>query len=249
MSVLFSIITVCYNSADNLAKTIASVDSQTFNLYEHIIIDGASTDRTPEILAAADKSRRVIVSEPDHGIYDAMNKGLGRAEGTYLIFLNAGDTFHSQDTLQIYANYAGEDSSPDIIYGQTVLVDSEGRQVGERHLSAPEILTYQSFAHGMLVCHQAMAVKRLIAPLYNTRYRFSADYDWVIKCLQHSRKNVYTGSIMCDYLNEGVTTANMRASLIERFRIMSRFYGFVPTALRHIGFLFRFMKRNKSLNK
>lgn len=249
MTPLFSIITVCYNSADNLTETIASVDSQTFQRYEHIIIDGASTDRTPRVLSEADTSRRTIVSEPDHGIYDAMNKGLGYAQGTYLIFLNAGDTFHSDDTLQLYADYAEDYDYPDFIYGQTLLVDADRQPIGERHLRAPEYLTYKSFANGMLVCHQAMAVKKIIAPLYNTRYRFSADYDWAVKCLQHSRLNVYTGAIMCNYLSEGVTTANRRASLIERFRIMSHYYGFMPTVWRHIGFLFRFIRRNKTSRK
>ena len=248
---LFSIITICRNAADNLARTIASVDSQTFGDYEHIIIDGASTDSTLSILeAASEDAKRVIVSEPDNGIYDAMNKGQGLATGEYLIFMNAGDTFHSKDSLQIYADNAWDYDRPGIIYGQTLLVDSEGRTVGERHLTAPEHLTYKSFSQGMLVCHQAMAVLKRIAPLYNTNYRFSADYDWAVKCLQHSRLNVYTGHIMCNYLSEGLTTANRRASLMERFRIMSYYYGFLPTVFRHLGFARRFMRyKSKIENK
>ena len=242
---LFSIITICRNAATNLQHTIASVDSQTFGNYEHIIIDGASTDNTRDVLeASSTDSRRLIISEPDNGIYDAMNKGLGQAAGEYLIFMNAGDTFHSKDSLQIYADCAEDYDRPGIIYGQTLLVDGDGHTVGERHLIAPEHLTYKSFAQGMLVCHQAMAVLRKIASLYDTRYRFSADYDWSVRCLQHSKLNVYTGHIMCNYLSEGLTTANRRASLIERFRIMSHYYGFFPTLLRHLSFARRFMKYN-----
>ncbi len=100
----------------------------------------------------------------------------------------------------------------------------------------------------MLVCHQSMAVLRRIAPLYNTRYRFSADYDWCVRCLQHSRRNVYTGRIMCDYLSEGMTTANRRASLVERFRIMSHYYGFFSTLARHFGFMRRFIRYNKTMS-
>lgn len=241
---LFSIITVCYNSADCLERTIASIDGQECGLYEHIIIDGASTDRTPHVLAASAGPRRVIVSEPDKGIYDAMNKGLGRARGEYLIFMNAGDTFHDSGTLQLYADHITANDRPGILYGQTVLVDAQGNEIGGRHLTAPEHLTLQSFSEGMLVCHQAMAVLRRIAPLYDVHYRYSADFDWAIRCLQHSHKNVYIGCVTCNYLHEGATTAHRRESLIERFRIMSHYYGFVPTALRHLRFAVRFMRYN-----
>ena len=248
MSPLFSIITVCYNAAADLRRTIGSVDAQTFRRFEHIIIDGASTDDTPVVLQDSASAGRKIVSEPDQGIYDAMNKGLGMASGDYLIFLNAGDRFHGSDSLQIYADSIESSDYPAIVYGQTSLVDAEGNYVGERHLTAPEQLTYKSFAQGMLVCHQSMAVLRRIAPLYNTRYRFSADYDWCVRCLQHSRRNVYTGRIMCDYLSEGMTTANRRASLVERFRIMSHYYGFFPTLARHFGFMRRFIRYNKTMS-
>lgn len=248
MKPMFSIITVCYNAADDLKLTLASVASQTTGDYEHIIIDGASTDGSVSLLTDAGiaDERRVIVSEPDRGIYDAMNKGLGRAKGEYLIFLNAGDTFYDNDTLGVYAGAVAANNHPGIIYGQTVLVDRAGEIVGNRHLTAPQTLTYKSFAQGMLVCHQAMAVLRCIAPLYDTRWRLSADYDWAVKCLQHSRCNVYTGRVMCRYLSEGMTTANHRASLLERFRIMSRYYGFLPTAVRHVKFALRFMHRRHS---
>lgn len=242
MTPLFSIITVCYNSADGLERTIASVDRQRFRDYEHLIIDGASTDRTPQILAAAASPQRVIISEPDNGIYDAMNKGLGHSAGKYLIFLNAGDTFHDDDTLQLYADHIVDNDYPGIVYGQTLLVDEKGQGIGPRHLTAPENLTLRSFSDGMLVCHQAMAVLKRIAPLYNVGYRFSADYEWVIKCLQHSRHNVYVGRITCDYLSEGATTANHKESLKERFKIMCHYYGFMPTVLRHFRFAIRRMR-------
>lgn len=249
MTPLFSIITVCYNAAGDLSRTIASIDAQTFKDFEHIIIDGASTDATPEVLKLSERPYRTYISEPDNGIYDAMNKGLGHSSGKYLIFLNAGDTFHNTDTLQLFADNIIDYGEPGIVYGQTVLVDRSSKILGPRHLEAPEDLTYHSFSAGMLVCHQAMAVMRRFAPLYDTRYRFSADYDWVIKCLQHSRHNVSVGAVVCNYLSEGVTTANHRASLIERFRIMSHYYGLVPTVFRHIGFLLRDLRRKlKSKN-
>lgn len=244
MKPLFSIITVTYNAAGTVERTLHSVASQACTLYEHIIVDGASRDETLAIVAAAPEPERLrIISEPDRGLYDAMNKGLGMARGDYLIFLNAGDKFHSPETLQLIADKIMTADYPGIVYGQTELVDDKGVYVGPRHLTAPATLTYRDFARGMLVCHQAFVVLRRIAPYYDLRYRFSADYDWCVQCLQHSRHNVYAGDVLIDYLSEGLTTANRRKSLLERYRIMCRYYGTLPTTLRHVGFLLRDMRR------
>jgi len=97
----------------------------------------------------------------------------------------------------------------------------------------------------MLVCHQAfVALRRITAP-FDLRYRFSADYDWCIRCLQHSRHNHYVDTVLVDYLSEGATTANHRRSLMERFRIMSHYYGFWPTLARHFTFIPRYLKFKK----
>ncbi len=244
MERLFTIITCTYNAADTLERTLRSVDEQTFGDYEHLVVDGASTDATAAIAAAHPSELRTFVSEPDRGLYDAMNKGIGMAGGRYLIFLNAGDKFHGPDTLQRLADAACANNMPGVLYGQTVLVDNEGGNPRPRHLTAPEQLTLQSFANGMVVCHQAFVALRRLVGFYDLRYRFSADYDWCIRCLQHSRKNVYLGDEpLIDYLDEGLTTRNRRASLRERFSIMAYYYGRLPTALRHVRFLVRHLRR------
>lgn len=236
---LFSIITVCYNAATDITPTLLSISRQSYSDFEHIIMDGASTDGTIDLCRQHALPQTLIYSEPDRGIYDAMNKAINCAKGDYLIFLNAGDAFPSADTLAEYAKAIIENDRPGIVYGQTTLVDRQRRHIGPRHLTAPSALTWHSFAQGMLVCHQAMAVKREIAGKYDMRYRFSADFDWVIRCLKQSSHNHYTGLVTALYLNEGATTANHRRSLIERFKIMCRYYGTLPTIIRHIGFLFR----------
>ncbi len=246
---LFSIVTVCYNAASTVGRTVDSVADQTFKDYEHIVIDGASSDDTLKIVSKAPGAeRRRVISEPDHGIYDAMNKAMGMASGTYLIFLNAGDKFHSADTLEKIVAAARSGEIPGVVYGQTWLVDDSGAFVAPRHLTAPPDLTYKDFARGMLVCHQAFVALRRIAPLYNTSYRYSADYEWCLRCLQHSRHNVFIDDVLIDYLHEGLTTAHRRASLMERFRIMSYYYGFWSTLRRHVGFAMRFA-RNRLTNK
>ncbi len=243
MHPLFSIITVARNASTTIGPTLRSVSVQTCRLFEYILVDGASTDDTVAQARNAGIQELTIVSEPDRGIYDAMNKGLMMANGDYVIFLNAGDAFHDSTTLQALADAALDNDYPGVIYGLTAIVDANRKFLSMRHLTPPEHLTYNSFKDGMLVCHQAFVVLRKLASTYNLRYRFSADFDWCIRCLQNSRRNFYLPEIIVDYLNEGMTTANHRKSLIERFRIMGHYYGYIPTALRHVKFLMRHIGR------
>ena len=240
---LFSIITVTYNAAATLPPTLASVKEQTCQLFEYIIMDGASKDNTVALATDAQINGARIFSEPDKGLYDAMNKAIDKATGEYLIFLNAGDAFHSADTLQQIADTVMDNDFPGIVYGQTQLVDSNRQRIGDRHLTAPETLSFKSFANGMVVCHQAFIVLRRVAEHYDMKYRFSADYEWCIRCLKRSRRNAYIDDTIIDYLNEGLTTANRRKSLRERFAIMCHYYGTMPTIMRHIAFIPRFIKQ------
>ncbi len=246
---LFSIITVTYNAEATVGVTLDSVRSQTCGLYEHIIIDGASTDGTLALCRKDATDRQQILSEPDRGLYDAMNKGITRSKGKYLIFLNAGDAFHASDTLQKIANTILAGNYPGVVYGQTAIVDSSRRKVADRHLTAPEKLTLKSFADGMVVCHQAFVALRRIVGHFDLRYRYSADYEWCIRVLQHSRHNVLIPESIVDYLAEGMTTRNRMASLKERFRIMCRYYGTLPTIWRHIKFIPRFLRRRRQEKK
>lgn len=243
---LISIVTITYNAGAELVPTMVSVDQQTFRDYEHLIIDGASTDDTLEVATRLRNPNLRIISEPDKGLYDAMNKGLKFATGKYVLFLNAGDAFHSPDTLAKYA--AACESDPDIVYGDTVIVNAAREVLGPRHLSVPEELTLGSFADGMLVCHQAFLAKRSIVPMYDTAYRFSADYDWTVKCLKQTDPSrcVNLHCVTIDYLTAGTTDKNKLKSLRERFRIMCHHYGLLPTLARHGKFVLRAMRR-KSL--
>ncbi len=255
MTPLFSIITVTYNASTTLGVTLASVREQSCKLYEYIVMDGCSTDGTVEMAREAAIEGCRIYSSPDKGLYDAMNKALEVAKGEYLIFLNAGDTFHSPDTLQHVADavLAQGNDFPGVVYGQTQLVDNQRRVIGERHLQAPEELTFDSFKHGMLVCHQAFIAYHKVVGKYDLTYRYSADYDWCIRCLQKSRRNLYLPEVLIDYLSEGLTTKNRYRSLRERFKIMCQYYGTWSTIYRHIGFLPRFIrqriKERKNINK
>lgn len=243
---LITIVTITYNAGETLPLTMESVAEQTFRDFEHLIVDGASTDDTITIARRMGRADLRLISEPDKGLYDAMNKGVKQAKGNYLIFLNSGDRFHDPDTLQAYADAILE-KNPDIIYGDTDIVNFEGKRIGPRHLSAPAILTFESFSQGMLICHQAFMVRRDISPLYDTDYKYSADYDWTIRCIQATRPGncVNLKRVTIDYLEDGLTDKHKKASLMERFKIMSVHYGVAKTVASHLSFIPRALKRGK----
>lgn len=240
---LISIITITYNAATTLPPTMESVKSQTFKDFEHIIVDGASTDDTLTIARKLGTPGLRILSEPDNGLYDAMNKGLRLARGKYVLFLNAGDAFHDARILAQYGEAAKRNA--DIIYADTVIVDADRNLIAPRHLSAPDILSFESFAKGMLVCHQAFMVKRTLTVPYDTSYRFSADYDWTVKCLKKAKPGNCTNlhTVAIDYLSDGLTDKNKIPSLKERFEIMCHHYGVAKTMLNHVEFAGRAVKR------
>lgn len=237
----FSIITVTYNAGAVLEDTIQSVITQTYRNVEYIIVDGGSKDHTLDIISRYREHIHTLVSEPDKGLYDAMNKGIRLATGDYLCFLNAGDELHEDDTLQLMVHSITGTELPDVLYGETAIVDEEGHFLRMRRLSAPEDLNWKSFKDGMLVCHQAFFPRRELAEPYDLRYRFSADFDWCIRIMKKSHTLHNTHLTLIDYLNEGVTTRNHRASLHERFRIMCRHYGYLSTLARHAWFALRLL--------
>ena len=237
----FSIITVTFNADKVLEKTIQSVISQTYRNMEHVIVDGGSKDHTLDIVKKYQEHIGPVISEPDKGLYDAMNKGIRMATGDYLCFLNAGDELHDKETLQhLVLTLKGKDW-PDVIYGETAIVDENGSFLHMRRLSTPEQLTWKSFKQGMLVCHQAFLPKRELAlkHLYDLQYRFSADFDWCIRIMKEAKYLHNTRLTLINYLNEGMTTRNHKASLKERFRIMVKHYGWVSTILHHAWFVIR----------
>ena len=167
-----------------------------------------------------------------------MNKGLDRATGDYVWYVNAGDALPSPTTVEdlIRATCTG-DSLPDVLYGDTRLIDAEDHDLGLRRLRPPHQLDWRSFRSGMLVCHQAFVAKRNISPHYDLSYRFSADVDWCIRVLKEAKTTAFYPEPIALYLNEGTTTANHRTSLIERFHVMRHHYGLVTTVLQHLRFL------------
>lgn len=259
--ITFSIITCTYNAEHELRRTLDSVFEQSYPYVEHIIIDGMSRDGTvgmarsyQEKNASVDSERRVeVVSEPDRGLYDAMNKGIERSTGDYLIFLNAGDVFPGRDTLErVSFCFADGEELPAALYGYADIVNDEGHFVCHRHLWPPQELSWKSFKWGMLVCHQSFYARADLAKHnhYDLRYRFSADVDWCIRVMQEAErrhlrlKNV--GMVLVNYLEGGMTAKNHQASLKERFRIMVKHYGLLTTLATHAWFVIRSARKRST---
>jgi glycosyltransferase involved in cell wall biosynthesis len=251
MKAKISVVTITYNAEAVLQRTLDSVLSQSYPYVEHLIIDGASKDGTlalveqyrEESTEQAASHEVVVQSEPDRGIYDAMNKGLQKATGDFVLFLNAGDTLPATDTLELVMDKA--DDGVGVLYGNTDVVDGEGNFLYHRRLQSPERLSWRSFRQGMLVCHQAFYARTEIAKgiPYDLQYRFSADVDWCIRVMKEAERRrlqlVNLHTVVANYLEEGATTKNHKASLRERYLVMQRHYGVVQTFLLHCWFVVR----------
>jgi len=229
-----SLITIVYNDVAGIEKTILSIINQTYRELEYIIIDGGSTDGTIDIINKYKDRITRWLSEPDNGLYDAMNKGLSLASGDYVWFINSGDQVYATDTIDKMVR--SSDIPPDIYYGGTIVIDAEGNEIGDRRLKPPHRLSWKSFKKGMLVCHQSVVVRRSIAPEYDLKYRIAADIDWIIRVTKNARTIHNTGQVLSRFLEGGLSRVKVKQGLKERFAIMSRYYGIVPTFLRHFIF-------------
>ena len=146
-TVKFTIITITYNAAQWLERTILSILSQSYGNIEYVIIDGASTDGTVDIIRQYAPGVSFWLSEPDKGLYDAMNKGLQHATGDYVWFINAGDTLPHADIIQrIVQKIEKRKHLPDVIYGETAIVDAQGKMLGMRRLRPPKKLFFVAYS-------------------------------------------------------------------------------------------------------
>lgn len=250
----FSIITCTYNAERVVERTLESVLRQSHAEVEHIIVDGASADNTLKLVHEYEENNSRtngehvvrVVSESDRGLYDAMNKGIAMAQGDYIVFLNAGDKLHSDDTLDVIADSVGDgEMLPAVLYGDTDIVDENGIFLHQRRLRPPKKLSWKSFRQGMLVCHQAFYARTDLAKqvLYNLSLRYSADVDWCIRIMKLAAERNFTlrnvDSVLVDYLEGGMSVQNHRASLKERFDIMKHHYGLPTTLIMHAWFVIR----------
>jgi len=230
-----SVITVVYNNAADIERTLLSVISQTYPNIEYIVIDGASTDGTLQIIEKYTNKIAKLISEPDKGIYDAMNKGLALATGDYVIFMNSADEFYSAETV---ANVFAAAPDADIYYGETEMIGANNESLGQRRHKAPENFTWRDFKYGMSISHQAIYIKRSLVKSYEPKYQLSADIDWILYAAKKAKTVVNVHQYVAKYKVGGMSKHKHRQSLMERFDIMKRYYGLVPTLINHIVIAF-----------
>jgi len=225
-----TVITVVYNNARDIERTIQSIVNQTYTNIEYIVIDGKSTDGTLQIIERYKEHIAQLLSEKDKGIYDAMNKGLQLATGDYVIFMNSGDEFFESTTVEKVFDTAPD---ADIYYGETEMVNDARESLGRRRHKIPEKFSWRSFKYGMSVSHQAIYIRRSLTGLYDSRYQLSADIDWILNAAKKAKKIVRVEGYVAKYLVGGMSKARHRQSLKERFDIMKRYYGLIPTVFNH----------------
>lgn len=218
-----SIITINYNDAEALSKTIKSVKAQSFNDYEHVIVDGGSTDESVEIIRKYAQSARRLkyVSERDNGIYDAQNKGIGLSEGDYCFFLNAGDVFASTDVLSFMFK---DKTFADIVYGNLRVV-SNGKIVG--YCKGVNNPTFLDLFNSCLK-HQATFIRRELFDrfgLYDISLRIVADWDWFFRVAGFNNEVIleYRNVDVVDFDNEGISNRSPQICKIERQTVLNKY--------------------------
>lgn len=203
---IFSVITVTRNNLDGLKRTAQSLQAQSWQDYEWVVIDGASTDGTPAYLSALNDSRLSYISEPDNGIYEAMNKGTVKAQGDYLLFMNAGDTLANETILSRMATLTI--TQPDFIYG-----DSQENGFYKKARS------HNHIHYGMFTHHQAMLYRRNTWNdlRYDTNYKIAADYDATLRFLQRAAQAAYVPFAVCDFEPGGISQRDVKTGRKEQF--------------------------------
>ena len=215
-----SIITVVFNGEKYLEQTIISVIDQTYENIEYIVLDGASSDMTIEIIKRYENDITVWKSEKDNGIYDAMNKGIDLATGDFIWFLNAGDVIYENLTVEkIFENY---NNKIDVLYGQMQLINEDGLDVSI--FKVPKSLTYRDFMYGMAVSHQAIIIKKELISYYNLNYKVVSDHDWIISALKKSKNIIKVDLVFSKYLLGGFSDKNFYTGWNERLIIMKKQY-------------------------
>ena len=213
---LVSVVTVTLNDRDNLLATLQSVESQSYENVEHILIDGGSTDGTLEYLSRVNVNSRKVISEPDDGIFDAMNKGthLTAANSHYTIFMNAGDTFSHSDVVSDVIN--ASESNASHLYGDIAI---HGCQV-----KSSKTLNHYKLSNRM-VCHQSFffLTDSLRRFPYDTQYKCSADYKLLLQLLDNGECFEHIDLVVANYDTSGVSSRHRDKVRQERKHIRRYF--------------------------
>ena len=210
-----SIITTTFNSAATIKDTLESVNTQTYSNIEHIIVDGASTDKTLEIVRKYGKRVATVISEPDKGIYDAMNKGIEAATGDVVGVLNSDDFFTSNDVISVVVKTFTENNI-DALYGDVHFVNPDDLNKMVRYYSS-KIFKPSLFRLGFMPAHPSFYMKRECYEkhgLYSLDYKIASDYDLLIRFLyKEGIKYKYVQKDFVTMRTGGISTENLNSRI------------------------------------
>lgn len=239
MNPLISIITVCFNSAKTIRQTIESVLNQTYTNIEYILVDGESTDNTVEIiqeyepLFAAKGITYRWISEPDNGIYDAMNKGIKLATGEWINFQGCDDWLETNSCLTFYQDSQINQGNDIFLYSVHM------RNKGIKFKLTPDIQKINKFL--MPTCHQGVFARRnLLADGFNISYSIAADYDFICKCYYSNKKFFVSNKIIANYNLNGISGSNIQ-QLLSQYQVISKKFSESHTKITLI-FVYRRLK-------
>jgi glycosyltransferase len=234
------IVTVTFNSIKTIGSAIDSVNTQSYGNYEHIIIDGGSTDGTVDFLKAHHHSFSHLISERDDGIYDALNKGFALASGEVLGVMHSDDFFSSNEIFDLVANIFS-DTSVDVAYGDLNYVSGKNPNRVIRRWRAG-IFSHSRLAWGWMPPHPALFIRRSLFDRlggFNLQYKISADYDFLIRLfLNHELKAVYIPSVVCFMRLGGESNGSLRKILKKSFE------DFLIIRRNNIGGIFTLLSKN-----
>lgn len=227
---LITVVTIVWNDLAGFLKTKESLNRQTFHDYQWVIIDGASTDGTANAATDLKGENIISVSEPDNGIYDAMNKGLKLSTGEYVVFMNAGDLFFSENTLKTVAKKITEED-PDIIYGDSIDADERNNKYFHKKARGHKKINY-----GMFACHQSIYYKNPKAKgiQYSTEYKIAGDYEFTARALKASQRILYIAEPLSIFDSTGISNSRALLGRKENWRIQKEILA-LPTHHRIIN--------------
>jgi glycosyltransferase involved in cell wall biosynthesis len=218
--VVVSVITVCLNCVDTLPATVDSLHKQTWPWREWVVMDGASKDGTQNVVMNSAERPACFVSQPDKGIYDAMNKALALATGDVVYFLNADDALYDENVLADVAREFGADPELDFLFGSIVIRKPHTRTHKRYGYINRWTLPYED------LCHQAVFVRRSLfdkVGKFDLQWRTSADYDWFLRVYAAGRKVKYIDRRVAYFAAGGFHATNAKALADERQALRLRY--------------------------
>ncbi len=213
---LISVITVARNAAGSAEQTIQSVLNQTYDNIEYILIDGASTDGTVDIVRKYEKNVACWLSEPDKGIYEAMNKGIDLATGDWINFMNAGDLFYGNDVIE--AIFKNTDKLADVIYGDHLVV------YNSQYSKIQKAGKIEDMWKGMAFCHQSSFVKTSLMKKYrfNCKNRIAADFEVLYTLALKNHSFRHAGLVVSSVTADGLSGINTLLTVKEQWKVVRR---------------------------